>query len=516
MVKKLTTTKKFQRTAVEDLEECYRNLKQAETLRISGSYDKAEMICRKLLVQHPDYYGALHTLGLVYADRGKHESAVEMLVRASIQHPRSWMTLTALAGSYLQLDAEDLASQMLERAVALNPNNPDVQMTLGEVYSKLRDYEAMLSSFQAAYGLDPERSEAALGIARANIELGNHNAALNSLSTLMDQNKISIQLLSLLTMLPRSFIPDNIHKLISEIQVGPDPLDKCAYLFIQAKAKARSKDFEQSWKFAVEANASKLELLGKANLKKSMETYEQRLNWLIENPNAGKKEADLGNEKFSTLFILGPSRSGKTTAEKLIGSHPDVLCGYENSTIIKAVKQTFMDAGLLSWHQMANLPYKLRKLVANNYRDMLNFDETKHAVLTNTSPGLIWDALFIGEFLPNTKFIFITRNADDLALEIFMKDYKDGHEYSYSILETYKFIEIYHRMIELICSRIPSRTLIVKYEDLVSDTVSCYKEMVQFAGLEMVQVNLNKIGSNVGVSEPYLANMNMARSFGQC
>ncbi len=487
----------------EELRAAQQQLQEAETLRQKKFFDKAEVICSHLIRQYPDYYGALHTLGLIYADKGQHQRAVQFLVQAAIQHPRSWITQTALAGSYLNLDSEDLAAQALERAVTIKPDSPEVLITLGEVYESLRDYEPMLTVYKKALELEPDRVEAAWGVSKACIELGDFSQASSVLSSLIDLKHNSLALLENLTQLPASFACENLDSLIKSVHIRDVAESQASFLFVQARASAINGNSEKAWKLFSEANRAKLKILGENNLESSLTSYKQRLNWLQDNTNAGRREPESKDPGFTSLFILGPSRSGKTTAEKLLSSHSGVLRGYENPTISKAIKQTFMDAGLLSWQQTANLPYYLRDHVSENYIELLNFDASKYSVFTNTSPGLIWDAIFLNEFITGAKYIFLDRNVDDLAMDIFMKNYRRGHTYSYKLEKTYEFIGLYKQMVEIMESRIPEKVLILNYDDLIKSPRECFDRMVAFAGLDRQDCELPELGDNRGVSAQY-------------
>src|SRR5438094_5504934 len=96
-------------------------LEEAERLRQQGKLDRAEAICTPLARRYPGYVAAMHTLGLVYLDKGNYERALDWLIRASMLEPTNWMTLTALSLTYLRLGATEAAAQSLERALAIKP-----------------------------------------------------------------------------------------------------------------------------------------------------------------------------------------------------------------------------------------------------------------------------------------------------------------------------------------------------------------------------------------------------------
>src|SRR5260370_27062902 len=84
----------------DPLRDTYAQLEQAEQLRLQGMLDRAQAICESLMRRHPDYFGVLHTLGLVHVDKRNYQRALDCLIRAVMLNPRSWTTLTALGGVY--------------------------------------------------------------------------------------------------------------------------------------------------------------------------------------------------------------------------------------------------------------------------------------------------------------------------------------------------------------------------------------------------------------------------------
>jgi Flp pilus assembly protein TadD len=117
-------------------------LEEADRLRQQGKLDRAEAICYPLVRRYPGYVAAMHTLGLVYLDKGNFERALDWLVRASMLEPTNWMTLTALSLTYLRLGANEAAAQTLERALAIKPQDASILASLGEIHREGREYEA--------------------------------------------------------------------------------------------------------------------------------------------------------------------------------------------------------------------------------------------------------------------------------------------------------------------------------------------------------------------------------------
>src|SRR5262249_48228575 len=135
-----------------------------------------------------------------------------------------------------------------------------------------------------------------------------------------------------------------------------------------------------------------------------------------------------------SLFILGPSRSGKTTMEMLVGTLEGVRRGYENRTVRNAVSLAFETGGLSASSLLENLPPTLHSVCRETYIDELTKRVGPAKVFTNTNPGLIHSADLIAGILPSTRFILVKRDLQDNLLRIYQRKYKRWHLYSYDLV----------------------------------------------------------------------------------
>ncbi len=177
---------------INPLREAREKLEEADSLRKQGKLDRAESILTSLVRRHPDYFGAQHTLGLLYADRRDYRRAADHLVQAAIVNPNSWMTLAALAGVYLRLDAKEMAAHTLEQARAIKPKEPAILVTLGEIYSDEHEYELARAAYREALEVEPGMVEAAIGLAYACTSLGQHTEAAGVLETFLKRGVRSL------------------------------------------------------------------------------------------------------------------------------------------------------------------------------------------------------------------------------------------------------------------------------------------------------------------------------------
>src|SRR5262249_22437924 len=148
-------------TASNPLQASFIQLQEAEQLRQQRKFSRAQAICESLVRRYPDYVAALHTLGLIHADKENYQRAFDCLARAAMLNPESWTTLTALSGVYLRLGANEMAAQVLEQARRLQPRDVSILVTLGEIYLEEREYQLAQETHRQALDIEPNLLAAA-------------------------------------------------------------------------------------------------------------------------------------------------------------------------------------------------------------------------------------------------------------------------------------------------------------------------------------------------------------------
>lgn len=498
-------------SAANPLRETREKLEQAEALRREGKLDRAESICSALVQRHPDYYAALHTLGLIYADRGDLKRAVGPLFRAAMLNPRSWMTLTALSGVCLSLDGKEMAAQILEQARLINPRDASVLVTLGEIYREEREYELARDAFREAQSQEPGLEAATIGLALSHLSLGENTEAADALNRFIVRGVRSSDLLSVVVELPSAMIRIDVLAEMAKLtrSENDDPVEfENTNAFVRAMALDKAGRHAEAWEVLRIANRTRatraikdLHILREseqAALKKLRDTWK----------TSGRRE---GGQPIS-LFILGPSRSGKTSLETLVGTFEGVKRGYENPSLDNAITRAFQDAGFLTSWLLDHLPQQFHPKCRENYLEELGRRAGTARVFTNTHPQHVQNAGRLATLLPDVRFIFVKRNIDDLTLRIYMRNYRRGNAYAYSLESIRDHVNWYNEMMDLMAEKFPDIVRIIRYEDMVADAACALRVAAELCGLPMPEGPLPAVGDDRGCAEPY--HMLMAAQLG--
>ncbi|MGH6684813.1 MAG: sulfotransferase family protein [Pseudolabrys sp.] len=208
-----------------------------------------------------------------------------------------------------------------------------------------------------------------------------------------------------------------------------------------------------------------------------------------------------------SLFILGPSRSGKTTMETLMATLPGVKRGYENPIVENSVRRAFQMAGLLTSKAFDTLPPMLDSQASEIYLEELSRRAASATVFTNTHPARIHDAARVAAVFPKVRFIFVKRNVDDNMLRIFMREYAVGNSYAYSLKSTREHILWYHQMIDALAEKLPQISRVIHYEDIIADPAAARRLGADLCGLSNAEAALPELGDDRNCAEPYRALM---------
>jgi tetratricopeptide (TPR) repeat protein len=481
------------------LQDSFIQLDRAEQLRREGKLDRAQKICESLLRVHPDYVAALHTLGLIYADKKNYQQALNCLVRAAMLNPRSILTLTALSGVYLELDAKEMAAQTLELARAIKPQDPNVLVTLGEIYREEREYELAKEAFSQALKVEADLVPAATGFGWACLHLGQNEEVAATFENLLRRGIHSLEVLTALSNIPPSLVSSDLLSELDRLDPRQERDFDISSAFVRAAALDKAGRHKDAWEQVVPANRVMF-----SRLTSNYRDIAERQRTMVSLLRASRpRPAAPDSRQPISLFILGPSRSGKTTMERLMATFDQVKLGYENPSVENAIRRAFQGAGLLTTPYFEMLPPQLYPGCRDIYFEELARRAGSAKVFTNTHPARISDAPLIVSVFPNVRLLFVKRDIEDTVLRIYFRLYTEGNAYAYDLAAARAHIAWYHEMIDLMAAMLPDLVRVIRYEDMVTDPGTVLGVAADLCGLPMDDKSLPKIGDDRGCANPY-------------
>jgi hypothetical protein len=268
--------------------------------------------------------------------------------------------------------------------------------------------------------------------------------------------------------------------------------------FLRATALEKAGRHAEAWKHLGPANRA----MFLANQSEFGElTGRQRANLARLRESQAKAECD--DESPISLFILGPSRSGKTTLEKLVSTLGDVKRGFENLILRNVTLRACESAGLPPDISFENLPASLHPLCREIYRNELIQRIGNAKVFTNTNPGHIHYADLIAAVFPKVRFLLVKRDVEDNALRIYMRKYDAGHLYSYDLQAARDHIVWYHQMMDLLAEKFAEIARVIHYEEMVANPPTTLRIAADLCGLSIRNSILPALGDDRGCAAPY-------------
>ena len=492
-------------TTATVFQDSFLRVQQAEALRRDGRFDQAQAICESLLRSCPDYVAALHTLGLVLADQERHRDALIYLVRAVMLNPRSWTALTALAGVYLRLGATEMAAQSIEQATAIEPGDASVLLMLGDVRREQCEYEIARDTYRRAVTIDRGLVEAEIGMGWCCAEIGDFPEAVKVFEGIAKRHPGLIEPLRALAALPATELRIDLLARLDKVARDPGEDDagfQISIAFIRSVALDRAGRHAEAWKCATDANRIMHRVM-ENSLKQLAERRRTSLATLRQQKEPSGRRGTGNRENPISVFILGPSRSGKSTMGRVVSGLAGVKRGYENPMVENAVRRTFQSSALPTDALLSHLPSPAYPLCREIYLGELVRRTGSARISTNTNPGCIFEAAFIATVFERTRIILMKRNLDDNLLQTYLRKYGEANAYAYNLKAAREHILWHHEMIDLMAAKFPNIVRVVRYEDMIADPDLTLRKVADLCDIPIHNGHCIAIGGDRGCAAPY-------------
>jgi tetratricopeptide (TPR) repeat protein len=504
----------------------------------SGQYQTALDLLKRASRIHPRSINALNNLGIVLCHLKRAEEAVEAFDRALAIEPGNINSLNNRGNALLDLNRAEAALASFDAAIKLQPQffdgyinrgrallqlerhedalanydaalsfrplDAEIHYNRGSILFKLQRWEHALASFEKAIALKPHYIEAITARGHVLMRLGRDAEAAQMFNELVKVGGAhTLDALVALSSLPAHVTTDllpEIDKIISAGFGDKAPLNKIG--FVRAAALDKLGRHTEAWECLTLANRRIFETSqadADAEVKKLRATLER-----LQNKPAAATAESIDRDSATSLFILGPSRSGKTALERLVSALPGVGRGYERKCAIDdAIGRTLEANALPANTSFENMTPTLRAFCRQAYAEQGLREDKSAAVVTNTLPGRIYTADLMAEVFPNVRFLCVKRSIEDTILRIYQRTYDAGHGYAYDLKAARDYVARYYQAIDLLYEKFPRLVRVVWYEEMVTDPAGTLRIVAEFLGMPVTDGPLPPVGDDRGCAAPY-------------
>jgi len=413
-------------------------------------FGDAEAMLKRALEIAPDFFQALMDLGLAQQEQDKLDEAAETFRRASRLEPRRAQPWTALATSLAMAGRHDEALQAYEEALQRDARNPYALTGLGHVLKTIGRQDEAIAAYRRCTQHRPDHGEA-------------HWSLANLKTFRFEDEEIA-----------------RMERLVESPQLRDEP--KVNVLFALATALEQRGDFEAAWRRYVEGN----------ELRRQRESYDPVQTTVLHDQLIEVFDREFlmqhegaGHPDSAPIFIIGLPRSGSTLIEQILASHSRVEGTHELPELSKVARSTARGRS-----DRLSYPLTVRDLDAaavrelgQRYLELTRRHRTGTERFTDKMPNNFPHVGFLSLILPNAKVINAKRHPLDSCVGCFKQLFGRGQPFTYDLYEIGEYYLEYERVMTHWHSVLPGRVLDVQYEDLVADTESQVRRLLEFCEL---------------------------------
>jgi hypothetical protein len=414
-------------------------------------------------------------------DRGNHSVAQKALRRAVELNERHAPAWAELARSYVLNGEFVKAEGCLQNAVRTQQGNPEVLDLIGTAFRLAGNLEAARTWHQRAVAGAPGHVPFLINLANIHLYFGAQEAADELLSRSLELEPHNAQLHWLLSRTSRAMNVWHIEAMQDFLVTQREPR-ALAYLHYAIGKEAEDLG---DWPLAFDAFAAGA-LARRQTVSydeaRDIELYEAAAELFTTEWLATQEE---GLADAAPIFIVGEPRTGTTLLERMLGAHSRVHSAGELKHMGFAIRRITgsheprqFTADLLRNASRAS-PFELGRA----YFDSTASLRGDAAHLVDKLPLNYLYLPLIAAALPKAKILHVTRNPMDACFAQYKQLFADAYLYSYDQQELARHHVRYLRLMSVWRERFGERFIDVAYEDLVTDTESTLRRVLEYVGL---------------------------------
>jgi tetratricopeptide (TPR) repeat protein len=449
-----------------------------------------------------DYSEAYFNLGNALKRLDRINEAISAYQTAVTINPRISEAWFNLGNTLFTEDNYSECITCMNMVVNLQPNNMKARRAKGQALIASGKIDEAQSYFKDLVINFPKVPEFHYYLGRTYDSQGELVHAIRHFSTAYQFSPDSPGVFAALATKPQGCLPSYIlEKMEKHYDKVRKQLSYGGQDFLKAHLLRHSGKFEDAWAYYSQANATVFER-HRSSARRTLIDQNHAFSRL---QRLGQTIAIQNQTDPISLFILAPSRSGKTRLESILGTSPSIKRGYENPTFMEIARKSAESFGEVHAGQSWKLNSNARKKFGELYGEELRNSCEDKIVFTDTSPHRIFNAWDIANLIPNSFFIFVERDPLDVAVAIFQTHYKwDGNFYAYHPDTIQDHLNWYRNMRETLLLQIGQQAIKVHYSDLTSDPETQLLRIEKLLGLSLschVPAGFTRDTSNT--SHPY-------------
>ena len=447
----------------------------------------AERLLRERLRAVPNDVAAMRMLAELAARVGRNEQALVLLERCLALAPGFAMARHNYA---LVLDRSNRHQDALvevESLLAADPDNASLQNLKAVVLGKLGNYGSAIRLYEAILETRPKDPRVWMSLGHALKTEGGTDRAIVAYRRAIELDPgFGSAWWSLANLKTVRFEAADIAAMQRQLQradLGDD--QRLHFEFALGKALEDAGEYAGSFAHYASGNA-----LRRTQLPYSAEQNAQRRRRAQAVYSRGflAERAGAGHDDPAPVFILGMPRAGSTLIEQILSSHPQVEATMELPDIIaitRDLRARSPQPETTSYHDIvAGMDPAEFKALGERYIAATRVQrKLGRPFFIDKMPNNFAHAGLIHLILPNAKIIDARRHPLACGFSNFKQHFARGQAFSYDLADMGKYYADYVALMAHFDAVLPGRIHRVIYEDMVADTETQVRALLDYCGL---------------------------------
>lgn len=417
--------------------------------------------------------------GKILKSLNRLEAAAASYEKAVRLDPRRAETFLNLATILAMLNRDEEALANCDKAIALKPELAAAHIERGYALGNISRMEEALDSFERAISLAKDGDAARVGRAWLYDRWERWDQAMQGYEEVLERNPANGSAWRGMAMLPASHLTsERAQEMLDCPDVSRMGEGLATQLFVKARLLRRLQRHGESFQALQEANDVRLREMSQPD--DWRDGLEKALHYA--NSWTPKSGALPNGDTKALVVVLGPSQSGKSTLEGLLGG-AKFKPGFEGRAAGLAIRRL---GEIVIKPDAVQQPVHVQRSVIEALL-ALPPEETlsgEHEAITLTNPFLLPAAHMIFDLYPKSYFVFVQRDSIDNAAEIYAKDYKSRFSFAYCPREALDYVRLYKRASAVFAQKMQGRALTVSYEEVLLSPGSVMSAIHKMLGFD--------------------------------
>lgn len=448
---------------------------------------EAEQRLRQRLQHAPTDVAAIRMLAEVAARLGRLEDSERLLARCLELAPTFHAARQNYAMVLHRANKPKEALAQIDALLATDPANPSARNLKAVVLCRIGDYAPAIELYDGILREYPDHGRIWLSFGHALKTAGQRERAIAAYRRSIELDPgFGEAWWSLANLKTFRFEPADIAAMRTQLQrTDLDPEQHSQFEFALAKALEDAGEHAESFRCYESGNARR-----RAQLPYRSEDASQRVRRSVQlfTPDFLRARAGSGNDAPDPIFIVGLPRSGSTLVEQILSSHPSVEGTMELPEIISLthdLRRSGGDGRNTAYHDvLATLDAeRLREMGGQYLANTRVQRKTGAPFFIDKMPNNFFHVGLIHLMLPRARIIDARRHPMACCFSGYKQYFARGQNFSYGLDDIGRYYRDYVALMAHFDEVLPGRVHRVVYEDMVDDTETQVRRLLDYCGL---------------------------------